>query len=102
MLDFHITELEDEKKTRITQIRHDDHLANLIDQATCRLGVNKSVFLRSVIASAARRILEDSTQHVMSQEDAVAFSKALDTPPPPTARAIKAANDYHSRVALAD
>ena len=66
MLDFHITELEDEKKTRITQIRHGENLANLIDQATSRLGVNKSVFLRSVIASAARRILEGqhSTCHV--------------------------------------
>ncbi|WP_096172067.1 DUF1778 domain-containing protein [Cohaesibacter sp. ES.047] len=54
------------------------------------------------MASAARRILEDSTRYVLSQEDVVAFSMAMDTPPSPTARAIKAAKDYHSREALAD
>lgn len=102
MLDFNATRLAPEKQTRTTQVRHGDGLADLIEQATTVLGVEKSVFLRNAIAKEAQRVVEASSRHVWTKDDAKLFSAALDTPPAPTSRALKAAAAYRSRVAHAD
>ncbi len=102
MLDLNVTGLNSEKQTRTTQIRHGDSLAALIERATVALGVDKSVFLRNAIAKEAQRVIEDSSRHVLTAEDARRFSTVLDTPPAPTPRALKAAASYRRRVANAD
>lgn len=102
MLDLNVTGLNSEKQTRTTQVRHGDSLAALIERATAALGVDKSVFLRNAIAKEAQRVIEDSSRHVLTAEDARLFSAALDTPPAPTPRALKAAAAYRRRVAHAD
>jgi uncharacterized protein (DUF1778 family) len=102
MLDLNVTGLSGEKQTRTTQVRHGDSLAELIERATIALGVDKSVFLRSAIAKEAQRVIEDSSRHVLTAEDAKLFSTALDTPPAPTERARKAAASYRHRVENAD
>lgn len=102
MLDLDTTGLVGEKQTRTTQVRHGESLAALIERATAALGVEKSVFLRNAIAKEAHRVIEDSTRHVLTPEDALQFAAALDTPPPPTPRALKAADAYQRRVAHAD
>ena len=60
------------------------------------------MFLRNAIAKEAQRVVENSSRHVLTEEDAKLFSTALDTPPAPTPRALKAAISYRSRVANAD
>lgn len=102
MLDLNVTGLSSEKQTRTTQVRHGDSLAALIERATTALGVEKSVFLRNAIAKEARRVIEDSSRHVLTAEDARLFAAALDQPPAPTPRALKAAASYRRRVAHAD
>jgi len=102
MLDFESSELEDEKQTRSTQIRHGDGLGELISRAAKALAVDKSVFLRAIIAKEAARILEAGSRHVLTAEDAAQFAAALDTPPDPTPRALAAAKAYRGRVVHAD
>ncbi|MCP4936470.1 MAG: DUF1778 domain-containing protein [bacterium] len=102
MLDLETTEISSEKQTRTTQVRHGDSLADLIDRAAHALAVDKSVFLRAAIAKEATRILDAGSRHVLTPEDAGLFTAALDSPPPPTPRARKAAAAYRSRVAYAD
>lgn len=102
MLDLNVTGSSGEKQTRTTQVRHGESLAALIERATTMLGVEKSVFLRNAIAREARRVIEDSSHHVLTADDAGLFSAALDTPPAPTPRALKAAASYRRRVADAD
>lgn len=102
MLDLNTTGMSQEKQTRSTQIRHGDSLANLIERATAALGVEKSVFLRNAIAKEARRVIEESSRHELTAEDAALFAAALDTPPAPTPRALKAAAAYRQRVVNAD
>ena len=99
MLDLNVTGLSSEKQTRTTQVRHGDSLAALIERATVALGVDKSVFLRNAIA---QRVIEDSSRHVLTAEDARRFAAALDMPPAPTPRAHKTAASYRHRVANAD
>ena len=102
MLDLNVTGLSSEKQTRTTQVRHGDSLAALIERATVALGVDKSVFLRNAIAKEAQRVIEDSSHHVLTAEDARRFAAALDMPPAPTPRAHKTAASYRHRVANAD
>ena len=102
MLDLNVTGLSSEKQTRTTQVRHGDSLAALIERATVALGVDKSVFLRNAIAKEAQRVIEDSSRHVLTAEDARLFAAALDMPLAPTPRALKAAASYRHRVANAD
>ncbi|MEM6415505.1 MAG: DUF1778 domain-containing protein [Pseudomonadota bacterium] len=102
MLDFQISDLDAEKQTRTTQIRHGDGLGDLITQAAAALAVDKSVFLRAAIAKEAARVLEAGSRHVLTPEDAAQFAAALDTPPEPTARARAAAKAYNRRVVHAD
>lgn len=102
MLDLNAPEISNEKQNRTTQVRHSDRLATLIERATAILGVDKSVFLRNAIAKEARQVIEDSSRHVMSEEDVKLFSRALDKPPAPTQRAVDAAKSYGIRVHHAD
>jgi len=102
MLNLDAIGLNHEKQTRTTQVRHGDSLADLIERATLALGVEKSVFLRNAIAKEAQRVVEDSSRHVLTKEDAKLFSTALDTPPVPTPRELKAATSYRGRVVDAD
>lgn len=102
MLDLNATGQSPEKQTRTTQIRHGDSLADMIERAAIALGVDKSVFLRSAIAKEAQRVIEESSHHVLTAEDARLFAAAMDKPPAPTPRALKAAAAYRQRVANAD
>lgn len=102
MLDFETGPLETEEKTRTTQIRHGEGLADLIDRAAQSLGLDKSAFLRAAIAREAERVLETRSRHVLSPEDAARFAAALDKPPKPTPRALAAAKAYRQRVEHAD
>ncbi|MFD0914785.1 DUF1778 domain-containing protein [Pseudahrensia aquimaris] len=102
MLDFNASPVDDEKQSRTTQIRHGEGLFELIEQAATSLAVDKSVFLRAAIAKEAQRVLEARSRHVLSVEDAVQFSAALDAPPKPTHRAIEAMRAYNTRVVRAD
>ena len=102
MRDLDVSGLVDEQQTRTTQVRHGDSLAELIDRASIALGVKKSVFLRNAIAKEAQRVIEANSLHVLTVEDATLFAAALDKPPPPTPRALKAAASYRRRVAKAD
>ncbi len=102
MQDLNVTGLGNEKQTRTTQVRHGDSLAVLIERAATLLGVDKSVFLRSAIAREAQRVIDGSSRHVLTADDAGLFAAALDTPPAPTSRALKAAAFYRRRVAHAD
>jgi uncharacterized protein (DUF1778 family) len=102
MLDFELSEFDSKKQTRTTQIRHDEALGELIALAAESLAVDKSVFLRAAIAREATRVLEMSSRHTLSKEDAAQFAAALDAPPEPTPRAIKARKQYRDRVVHAD
>jgi uncharacterized protein (DUF1778 family) len=102
MLNFESSPLETEKQSRTTQIRHGDGLFELIEQAASSLAVDKSVFLRAAIAKEAQRVLEAQSRHVLTPEDAALFTKALDTPPAPTPRALAAKKAYHDRIIHAD
>lgn len=102
MQNIYVTDITNEKQTRATQVRHGEQLAALIEEATAALGVEKSVFLRSAIAKEAERVLEDQSRHVLTVEDAAVFAAALDTPPPPTPRALNARDQYRARVVYAD
>ena len=90
------------KQTRTTQVRHDERLATLIEQAALSLAVDKSVFLRAAIEREAKRVLEAQSRHDLTAEDAEQLAAALDAPPAPTPRAIKAARHYRARVVHAD
>ena len=102
MLSFQSQDQGRVRHTRSTQVRHGDDLAELIEAASLKLGVEKSTFLRSVIDQSARRVLAHSSHHVLDGEDAAAFQAALDTPVSPTPRAQKAAKLYAAHVAQAD
>lgn len=102
MLDFQISDLDAEKQTRTTQVRHGDGLGDLITRAATALAVDKSVFLRAAIAKEASRVLEAGSRHVLTPEDAAQFAAALDAPPEPTPRARAAAKAYSRRVVHAD
>lgn len=102
MLDLTTESLSKEKQDRTTQVRHGDTLAELIDRASAVLGVDKSAFLRSAIAKEAKRVLETNARHVLTAADAELFQAALDKPPAPTPRALKAAQSYRRRVEHAD
>lgn len=102
MLDMMSAGSTGEKQTRTTQVRHGESLALLIERATATLGVEKSVFLRNAIAKEAQRVIEESSHHVLTAEDAKLFAAALDKAPAPTSRALKAAASYRRRVANAD
>lgn len=100
MLEFNSPESGNEKQSRTTQVRHGEGLAAMIERAATLLGVEKSVFLRAAIAKEAGRVIETSSRHVLSAQDAEAFAKALDTPPTPRAR--EAAQAYRRRIERAD
>ncbi len=102
MLHFETTSRAPAKQTRTTQVRHDDRLAVLIEQAALALAVDKSVFLRTAIEREASRVLELQSRHVLTSKDAEMFIAALDAPPAPTPRALDAAENYRSRVVHAD
>ncbi|MBO6559367.1 MAG: DUF1778 domain-containing protein [Nisaea sp.] len=102
MLDFENGDPDSEKQTRTTQIRHGDKLGDLIARAAAALAVDKSVFLRAAIAKEAARVLEAGSRHALTPKDAELFAAALDTPPPPTPRALAAAKAYRTRVVHAD
>ncbi len=102
MLDLNEVGLGREKQNRTTQVRHGDNLAALIERASTLLGVDKSVLLRSAIAKEAQRIIENSSHHILTTDDAKLFAAALDTPPVPTPRALKAAASYRHHVDYAD
>lgn len=91
-----------EKQTMTTQIRHGQELGSLIDRATIALGVEKSFFVRTVLAQAAEEVLRQQSYHALTDEDADLFARALDMPPQPTDRAVKAARLYQKRVVHAD
>ena len=102
MLDFDITTLGADTGARTTQIRHGDRLADVIENAAAMLGVDKSMFCRNAIAKEAQRVMERSARHTLNAEDAAAFQAALDTPPPPTPRALSGKALYRDRVVHAD
>jgi len=102
MLDFSKSDLDAEKRTRTTQIRHGDRLGELIARAAASLGVDKSVFLRAAVGKEASRVLEGGSRHVLTAEDAARFAAALDAAPQPTSRALAAAKAYRHRVVHAD
>ena len=102
MLDIDATSRSSTKQNRTTQVRHDERLAGLIEQAALSLGVDKSVFLRATIEREAKRVLEAQSRHVLTPEDAELFAAALDAPPTPTPRALEAARNYRARVVHAD
>ena len=102
MLNFDTTSTTSAKRTRTTQVRHDDRLAILIERAALSLAIDKSVFLRAAIEREAMRVLEVQSWHVLTPEDAEQFAAALDAPPAPTPRALKAARNYRARVVHAD
>lgn len=102
MLDFEPSELDAEPRDRTTQVRHGRELGLLIERAATRLGIDKSVFVRAAIAKEAGRVNEESSRHIMSEEDAALFAAALDAPPAPTPRAVAAAGSYRRRVVHAE
>ena len=102
MLDFHQSKLDSETQSRTTQIRHGDALGELIARAAASLGLDKSVFLRAAIEREASRVLEASSRHVLTKDDAARFAAALDAAPDPTPRARAAAKAYRARVVHAD
>ncbi len=102
MLDFDVASGNSGKRTRSTQVRHDDRLASLIERAVLALAVDKSTFLRAAIEREATRVLELQSRHTLTPEDARMFAAALDAPPAPTPRALEAARMYSARVVHAD
>ena len=102
MLDFDTVTSPSGKQTTSTQLRHDDRLANLIERAALALAVDKSTFLRAAIEREATRVLDLQSRHTLTPEDARMFAAALDAPPAPTPRALKAARNYGARVVHAD
>ena len=102
MLNFDAETHAPARRTRTTQLRHDDRLADLIERAALALAVDKSAFLRAALEREAIRVLELQSRHVLTREDAEAFAAALDAPPAPTPRALEAARNYRSRVVHAD
>lgn len=102
MLDFHPSKLDSETQSRTTQIHHGDALGDLIARAAASLGLDKSVFLRAAIEREASRVLEASSRHVLTKDDAARFAAALDAAPAPTPRARAAAKAYRARVVHAD
>ncbi|MCY3984519.1 MAG: DUF1778 domain-containing protein [Roseovarius sp.] len=102
MLDFYISELDNKKQTRTTQIRHSEDLGELIARAALTLAVDKSVFLRAAINREARRVLKANSYHVLTPEDAALFAAALDAPVKQASRALAAAKAYRNRVVHAD
>jgi len=58
--------------------------------------INK--FLIQAALEKAERILGKNQVVALSREDAKRFFKALDNPPEPNAKLLKAVEDYHDRV----
>ena len=87
MLDFNAASSVPARRTKTTQVRHDDRLANLIERAALALAVDKSEFLRAAIEREAIRILDFQSRHTLTPEDAEVFAAALAALPAPTARA---------------
>ena len=102
MLDFDTAPVISTKKTKVTQVRHDERLAKLIERAARSLAVDKSTFVRIVVEREATRVLEAQSRHVLSATDAEVFATALDASPNPTPRALRAAQDYREQVVHAD
>ena len=102
MLNFDAAPSTPARRTRTTQIRHDDRLASLIEHAAHALAVDKSTFLRAAIEREATRVLDLRSRHTLTPEDAEIFAAALDAPPAPTPRALEAARNYGARVVHAD
>ena len=92
--------LTNRKQIYITQIRHDDHLAGLIEKALTILGTKKSEFIRNAIAKEAQKVIDDNVIHHLTPEDVELFEAALDTPPTP--RALKSSASYSRWVVSAD
>lgn len=102
MLNFGAGTSASEKRSKTTQLRHDERLAVLIERAARSLGVDKSTFLRAAIEREAVQVLEMQSRHVLTEEDARQFAAALDAAPAPTPRALEAARNYRERVVSAD
>ena len=102
MLNFDAASSIPVRRTRTTQIRHDDRLGSLIERAALALAVDKSAFLRAAIEREATRVLDLQSRHTLTPEDAEIFAAALDAPPAPTPRALEAARSYGARVVHAD
>ena len=102
MLNFETGSGASGKRSKTTQLRHDDRLATLIARTALSLGVDKSTFLRAAIEREAMRVLEAQSRHVLTEEDARQFAATLDAPPAPTPRALEAARNYRARVVRAD
>ena len=102
MLDLDTASRISGKRTKSTQVRHDDRLASLIERAALALAVDKSVFLRAAIEREATRVLDLQSRHTLTPADAKMFAAALDAPPAPTPRALEAARNYGARVVHAD
>jgi len=83
MSDFDAISGASGKRTRSTQLRHHDRLANLIERE-------------------AMRVLDLQSRHTLTPEDARMFAAALDAPAAPTPRALESARDYGARVVHAD
>ena len=102
MLNFNAASSIQARRTKTTQVRHDDRLASLIERAALALAVDKSAFLRAAIEREATRVLDLQSRHTLTPEDAEIFATALDAPPAPTPRALEAARNYSARVVHAD
>ena len=102
MLNFNAASSIQARRTKTTQVRHDDRLASLIERAALALAVDKSAFLRAAIEREATRVLDLQSRHTLTPEDAEIFAAALDAPPAPTPRALEAARNYSAHVVHAD
>ena len=94
------TDMTKRRQVYTTQIRHDEHLASLIEKALIILGTKKSGFLRNAIAREAQRVINDNVIHHLTPVDVELFEAALDTPPTP--RALESSASYRRWVVSAD
>ena len=77
-------------------------LKERVESAAMVLGIDASAFVRRTIAREADEVLAAQTRYDMQPADIAAFAAALDTPPQPTAAALRAAARYRARVVHAD
>ena len=82
------------------QIRHDEHLASLIEKELVILGTKKSDFIRIAIAKEAQRVISNNVIHHLTPEDVELFEVALETPP--TQRALESSVSYRQWVVSGD
>ncbi len=94
------TDMTSRRQVLTTQIRHDEHLASLIEKALIILGTKKSDFIRNAIAKEAQRVINDNVIHHLTPEDVELFEAALDTPP--TQRALESSVSYGRWVVSGD